>query len=200
MQALSWIRHRAAESYSIALPLWLWVILASAIAVFVSLWRRRRRKQSTVRQSPPLVVGPSPGRPVMPEIELNAASIAKPSALSQPLDRPDTHSWLRESSPDEIHNALSTNPPLRREAVAKELFYGRWVRWEGKVVGAKESSSGGYVQLTINGGGTAFLNFTKNEVHVIENLREGDPLRFEAEIGTMLGLSIDLYKPRLLPT
>jgi hypothetical protein len=56
-----------------------------------------------------------------------------------------------------------------------------------------------YLQVRIDDGGIVFLNFTKQDLHVIEMIREGDRVRFEGQIKALIdGSSPDLYSVRLL--
>jgi hypothetical protein len=111
--------------------------------------------------------------------------------------------YLRENSPKDVTDRINSLKPLERELVAKQTYVGRWVRWSGKILGIEPFrflETGGYT-VTVEGGDPfvyARLGFLPTERHLVEPLKEGDPVNYEAKITHVLGTSLYLSDVTLI--
>lgn len=99
-----------------------------------------------------------------------------------PAPTPALHIMLRESGPRAVMERLAAVPPLRRAAVARELFVGRWVEWEGVVRDVRERDGGFRVEVVGTDGGAALVDFADDERPALETLREGDAIRYAGRV------------------
>jgi hypothetical protein len=97
-------------------------------------------------------------------------------------------------SAQEIEQFVKSAPPLSRKKVADEAYKGRWVRWNGEIGRITEDENCLCVHVRINGS-YARIWFPDEERRLVETLREGTEIHFEAQLWHVEHLC--LVRPRL---
>lgn len=130
---------------------------------------------------------PRPRRDRQPRVSpQDKPATANPSPAPERPALEEPKIYLQEKSPEEVVARINSLNPLERDLVAKQTYVGRWVRWIDTVLSIKPFrflESGGYT-VTVGGGSFAFarLKFLPTEGHLVEPLREGDLISYEAKI------------------
>jgi hypothetical protein len=115
--------------------------------------------------------------------------------------------YLLEKSPNEVVVRINSHNPLERDLVAEQTYIGRWVRWSGEILSISSGSiflkDGAFTVMVgdhVLGHARASLEFLAPERHLIEPLREGDRISYEAQITRVLDTAVYLTAVSVIPT
>lgn len=154
---------------------------AALVVISASIWLLRRRRVRSPQ---------SPGSPIVDSLSLGNQR-ADPSTFPSDAHKyppelgvaglPTTKLSARVEGPSEIEHFLKSVPPLKRKAVADQVYRGHWVDWTGRV--AHIDDRGYCVSVIVQTAlGPVTLSFAPFERPLVEPLREGDDVAFEGQI------------------
>ncbi len=97
---------------------------------------------------------------------------------------PDPSAPIREISAREVLAHLQSLPPLQRQQVESTAYVRRRVRWRGRVLNVRQTTSGFLLALSEEDGQTplTLVNFKSSWRATLEGLRRGDIVAFEGSI------------------
>jgi hypothetical protein len=117
---------------------------------------------------------------------------------------PKERVYLREQSPREVVEHINSLKPLEKAAVSNQSYFGRWVRWSGRVLSIEPFALGlpsGSATVTVKDSQliSARLEFLPAAHHLVEGIEEGDAIDYEAMVTRIYEYAIYLTDAAVTP-